>query len=69
VIKTHPCEAQAELVGAQGADVAVADVGEVAFKVAFHPSGDGEARVLRHPLCSAGPIPEAAGFHVEFRIG
>src|ERR1035438_8378556 len=50
VVEPHVSEAERELGTRATADVAVADVSVVAFKIGLHLAGDGEVRALGHPF-------------------
>src|SRR4029077_17943800 len=66
-VKSHVREAKAKLAGTNPADVAVVDVGVVAFVVGFHFAGDRHIGIFRDPLELAAHT-EAAGLKVEWRV-
>src|ERR1035441_8293353 len=68
MVEAHPCEAKRELGTGVTTDVAVIDVSVVTFKVAFHPAGEGETRILRNPF-RLGANAEAAGLDMDLRVG
>src|ERR1017187_6617344 len=68
MVEAHPCEAKRELGTGVTTDVAVIDVGVVAFKVAFNFTGEGETRILRDPF-RLGANAEAAGLDMDLRVG
>src|ERR1035438_8846513 len=67
VIEAHVGEAKRELRTGATADVAVADVRVVAFKIGLHLARDGEVRALRHPF-TLGADAELAGLDVNLRV-
>src|ERR1039458_219451 len=68
MVEAHPCEAKRELGTGVTTDVAVIDVGVVAFKVAFKFTGEGETRILRDPF-RLGANAEGAGLDMDLRVG
>src|SRR5208337_1905047 len=68
MVGAHPGDAERELGTGAATDVAVVDVGVVAFKVAFHSAGEGKGRILGNPF-RLGANAEAAGLDMNLRIG
>src|SRR5215467_493947 len=67
MVEAYPGEAKRELGTGATADVTVVDIGVVAFKVAFHPSGDGKVRTLGNPF-TLGANAELAGLDVNLGV-
>src|ERR1700687_2411196 len=67
-VKSYIGQPDAELAGTIAADVAIADVGVIAFEIALDPARQCDVRVLRDPFELAADS-EAARLNVELRIG
>lgn len=66
-VKSYIGQPDAELAGTIAADVAIVDVGVIAFEIALDPAGESDVGVLRNPFELAADS-EAAGLDVELGI-